>query len=98
MSCQLKYTHYCQNKDCNEAFEKKCDSYRPHPPRMTQEEYKAKEAELLSELPQEFQYVASYMAWEKGRSEGYEKEIRILQEIIITLKDPIQKFEARIRK
>jgi len=63
---------------------------------MTEQEYEAKQDELLWQIPEEFRSCLSYMAYEKGHSAGREEVINILSGLVNALIDPIYEFERRI--
>ena len=86
-----------ENWECSETEEANCTNHKPYPPRMTEQEFSEKQTELLNELPEEFKSVISGMAWERGHSAGYEEVVLYLQDYVNELKDPIKKFEERIR-
>jgi len=86
----------CKNsQNCLETGEEKC--HKPWPPRMTDEEFQLKQAELLKELPEEFHSTLSYLAYERGHSAGHEEVINILTDLCFNLQKPIQAFGKRIR-
>jgi len=95
MSCQKKYTLHCI---CDEAKEKVCKKFKPYPPRMTEEEFGKKQADLLQDIPEEFRGTISYMAYEHGHSAGYEEVIILIQDLVSNFEEPIQKFEKRIKE
>ena len=83
--------------DCTEAHEKTCKQFKAIPARMTVEEYKQTQDELLKDIPEELQGTISYMAYEEGHSAGYEEVIGILRSHVSALEEPLKKFEARVR-
>ena len=83
--------------ECNEEYEKTCNKFKPFPPRMTQEEYTNKRESILKDIPNEFKFVISSIAWDMGHSSGYEETIGILENIVSNFERPIKDFEQRIR-
>jgi len=61
----------------------------PTPPRMTKDEFAAKQTELLKDIPKQFHGALSYLAWEDGHSSGYENVLNCLQNLIDELLSPI---------
>ena len=86
-----------QNWECTEEVEKSCPHFKPFPPRMTAEEFKSKENELLNEVPKEFRSALSSKAYADGHSAGFEEIICHLEELVNSLGEPIRNFEKRIR-
>lgn len=97
MSCMKKYSSDCQNPDCNEAIEKLCASFKPYPPRMTNEEFTLKQNKLLATVPSQFRSAMSHMAWEQAHSSGYEEVLNVLDDLITTLSPAFKQFEEDIR-
>ncbi len=60
-------------------------------------EFYEKQTEILKEIPIEFRAALSYMAWEHGHSSGFNEVLMILTDTIFHLKEPIKKFEERIK-
>lgn len=83
--------------ECHEEFEKTCKDFKPFLPKMTKEEYANKRESILKDIPNEFKFVISSIAWEQGRDEGYEETIGILENIVSNFEKPIRDFEQRIR-
>ena len=65
---------------------------------MTEAEFLDKEAKMLEELPPEFRAEVAGLAWSEGHSCGYEEVILVLHDLVDSLLEPIQKFQARIKK
>ena len=63
---------------------------------MTAEEFGPKQAELIKDLPPEFQQVLCGIAWNRGHSGGYEEVINILRDLVYDFKGPIERFEKRL--
>lgn len=56
---------------------------------MTQEEFDAREKEILQELPEAFRSFVSYYAWEKGHAYGFEEVLSHERDLVSELKKPI---------
>lgn len=65
---------------------------------MTNEEFAAKEAELLKRLPVEFRSKVSYAAYERGHSYGMEEVLSYVEGYVDMLEEPIQDYRIRIRE
>ena len=66
-------------------------------PRMTDEEYSTKSAEILSEIPQTFHSFVSMQAYDRGHSAGYEEVIGIMQSLVYDLKPAIAAYTSQIK-
>jgi len=87
-----------ENWNCNVIYEKTCKDFQPVPPRMTAEEFNAKQDELLSELPIEFRCFVSSYAYDCGHSAGYEEIIGYVAEMVSELKEPIKNYTDKVVK
>lgn len=63
---------------------------------MLPTEFDLREAELLSQLPEEFRAAVSMYAYDQGHSAGREDVISHLSGLVAMLKDPINKFKENI--
>lgn len=63
---------------------------------MTNEEYAAKERELLSQLPQEFHSAVSYHAYETGHAYGHEEVLIHLQGLVDMLVPCVNSYTQRL--
>lgn len=70
----------------------------PYTRAMTSEDYALDMDKLLSELPEEFRGYASYQAYERGHSSGYEESYNIAQDIVSGLVGPIKEYTKRLLK
>jgi hypothetical protein len=50
--------------------------------RITEEEFEAKQTELLNRIPKKFRGWLSYMAWEKGHAFGYSEVLLHLEDYV----------------
>lgn len=96
MSCQRKFSPQCLNDDCNEFIETRCKSYKPFPPRMTDEQFQVKQAEILEDIPEELRGALSHMAYESGHSSGNEEMIIHLQNYVSALEEPLKNLIKRL--
>ncbi len=65
---------------------------------MTAESYQKRFNEIMGGIPEEFQSILSYMAYERGHSAGEDEILRILGSLVYDFRPAIEKFENRIRK
>ena len=63
---------------------------------MTVEQFEAKQAELLADIPQEFHAAIRYHAWEQGHSAGYEEVLIYVSDLADALTQPIKDYTKRI--
>jgi len=84
------------NWKCDETFAKTCSAFKPFPPRMTEEEFKQRQDDLLTAVPKEFHSYLSHKAWEDGHACGYEEVITILSSHVDEIQDSIKKFEEEV--
>jgi len=74
------------------------DRPTPTPPaRLTQEQFEAKQTELLADLPKEFHSAIAYNAWEHGHSAGYEEVLIHVSDLADALAEPIKNYTKRIQ-
>lgn len=64
---------------------------------MTNEEYAARERELLSQLPPEFHSAVSYHAYETGHAYGHEEVLIHLQGLVDMLVPCVNSYTQRIK-
>ncbi len=64
---------------------------------MTEQEFAAKQKELLQGIPPEFHGALSYYAWEEGHASGFEEVINHLQILVAELEQPIKVYTKRIK-
>lgn len=65
---------------------------------MTSEDYEYEMEKLLGQLPEEFRAYASNEAYERGHSSGREESYNIAQDIVHSLKKPIELYTKRLLK
>lgn len=63
---------------------------------ITEAEFAKRQAEMLKEIPTEFKPVLAYMAWERGHSAGYQEVLNILEDLVATLKKPLEDYRERV--
>ena len=61
-------------------------------------DFAAKEAELLSLVPEEFRSTLSRMAYDRGHSAGLEEVVSILDQLIYDLTPAIMAYTNRLTK
>jgi hypothetical protein len=64
---------------------------------MTNEEFNAKEDEILSRLPIELRAIVSYMAYERGHVWGMVEVLGHVESMVYDLEPAINKLMDRIR-
>jgi hypothetical protein len=64
---------------------------------MKSEEFYEKQAEVLKQLPIEFQSFAEMQAWDQGHSAGYEEVLNYVEGYVYDLMEPIAKYTERIK-
>jgi hypothetical protein len=64
--------------------------------RMTEEQFRDQEDEILKDVPIEFHGPLRGMAWDQGHSAGFEEVIGDLREMVYRLKPAIAEYTARI--
>jgi hypothetical protein len=84
--------------ECTKEVEESCPEFKPFPPKMTDIQFAEKQTEILKDIPEEFKGALSYMAYEIGHASGNEEVIIALNDLVSNLKEPIRKFEKRIRE
>lgn len=65
---------------------------------MTQEDFEARESELLARLPEDFRSTISYMAYERGHAYGYNEVLGHVESLVYDLLPAIEAYTARITK
>ncbi len=65
---------------------------------MTQEQFEAREAELLARVPPEFRSAISSMAYERGHLKGWYSILWNIEDIMCQFHKPIEAYTARITK
>lgn len=66
--------------------------------KMTNQEFIAKENELLANVPEEFRSAICFYAWQRGHAYGLEEVLNYVAELIDMFKEPIEAYTRRITK
>ena len=68
------------------------------PKRMTEDQFCAKQAECLADIPEEFHAYFSYKAYEDGHSAGREEVIGCLLGLLDGFKEAVDTYTKRIKE
>lgn len=63
---------------------------------MNDQEFAAKQQEILADIPEVFHGALSYYAYREGHSGGNNDILIILEDLVEALKEPIMKFEEQV--
>lgn len=65
---------------------------------MNRPEFEKKKAEVLKEIPEEFHFFLSTIAWDEGYSSGYQNVLNLLIDLVWDFKIDLEKFTTRIKQ